>query len=233
VSWVCLLSPGPQGDATLPWGSEGRPARFSGTWLSGLLLRTEETRQGIRTTAHQDSTRPPSRHAPDPDVTHPQVRWARSRWHASCCITTNSYLNHFRWKIVQRAAQRVSSRRWRMHAPPKIRNFQFALAAHRQQIVSTAAIAYSRHRTHVVANKQVLRLDVSVNDVLGVAVRQCFSHLANVAGGPVLAESPFRSQLLVQLALRCKPAPPKKQSTSASRPDQAPLGSLPARQTRV
>lgn len=61
------------------------------------------------------------------------------------------------------------------------------------------------------ANKQVFRLDVSVNDVLRMAVRQCFRHLANVAGGPVLAESPLRRQLLVQLPLWRKPTASKKQ----------------------
>lgn len=66
--------------------------------------------------------------------------------------------DHFWRKVVERAAERPSAVRWRVHAPPKISNLELA----------------------VDAKEDVLGLDVAVDDVFAVEVMQCVGHLGNV-----------------------------------------------------
>ena len=56
--------------------------------------------------------------------------------------------DHLRWKVVQCAAEGITARRWRMYRPAKVSNLQGVPQA----------------------DENVLRLDVSVDDVLGMAV---------------------------------------------------------------
>lgn len=65
-----------------------------------------------------------------------------------------------------------------MHRPPKVSNLQ--LSFHPEQ--------------------QVLRLDVAVNHVLGVAVRQGLGQLLDVEGRPCLVKLVARLELFVELA---------------------------------
>lgn len=89
-------------------------------------------------------------------------------------------LHHLRRQVIQRTAHRPSPTTRRMNTPPEICNLQFAIQP----------------------KKQILRLDVAMNDMLRVQVGQSISHLINVSCAPFLAEVPLPIELTIQFALR-------------------------------
>jgi hypothetical protein len=52
--------------------------------------------------------------------------------------------------------------------------------------------------------EQILRFDVTMNDMLAVEVYQGVSHLVNVPSTPLLAEASVLAKLLVEFALSCE-----------------------------
>ena len=88
-------------------------------------------------------------------------------------------LNHLRGQVVQGPTQRLSARRRRVDRPPKISNLQLTLRA----------------------QQQVLWLDVTVDDVLLVAVPEGGRHLEDELGGLAFGEAALVGQMLVELAV--------------------------------
>lgn len=65
---------------------------------------------------------------------------------------------------------------------------------------------WARPCAHLVSDEEVLRLDVSVDDVLGMAVGEGLRQLQDVLRRQLLAEAPLGRQRLVQLPPRRVPA---------------------------
>ena len=85
--------------------------------------------------------------------------------------------DHLWGQVVERTAERLPPRVWRVDAPAKVGDFQLTLDA----------------------DEEVLGLDVAVNHVLLVAVRQRPGERRDVGGGALLAEPLSLLELLVQL----------------------------------
>eukprot|EP00968_Pinguiococcus_pyrenoidosus_P009874 scaffold770_cov255-Pinguiococcus_pyrenoidosus.AAC.27 len=86
--------------------------------------------------------------------------------------------HHLRRKVVQGPAERLTPRSDRVHGPPKVCNLQLPQLPH----------------------QEVLRLDVPMDHVLRVAVRQRAAQLQHVAGALPLREALLRLKDLVQLS---------------------------------
>ena len=88
-------------------------------------------------------------------------------------------LDHFRWEIVESAAEGGAPITWRVHAPAKVADLELA----------------------VDAEKQILRLDVPVDDVFRMEVGEGVCHLVDIDGTTALREGAKLCELLVELAL--------------------------------
>lgn len=88
-------------------------------------------------------------------------------------------LDHLGRQVVERAAERGAPIAGRVHAPAEIPNLELTIDA----------------------EEKVLGLDVSMNDVLGVEVRQRVGHLVDVDRAASLREATVLCELLVELAL--------------------------------
>src|SRR5216684_1276999 len=100
------------------------------------------------------------------------VSWSQSLCHVWCCghghcatcgvmgavVAPWVALNHLRREVVECAAECGALVTWCMDAPAKIANFELAINA----------------------QEKILRLDISMDDVLGVEVGKCVSHLMDV-----------------------------------------------------
>mmetsp|Transcript_21606 Transcript_21606/g.44583 ORF Transcript_21606/g.44583 Transcript_21606/m.44583 type:complete len:271 (-) Transcript_21606:618-1430(-) len=137
-------------------------------------------------------TRPPNIHSRDSPIRHclrlglkgrtshqklVQQHPQRPRVHLLIVLLS---LDHLRGKVVQRPAHGVPPRSRRVHTPPEIRNLDIVVRP----------------------EKQILRLDIPVNDVLRMAVTKRLTEIANELGRRPLRKPPLGSEPLVQLSAR-------------------------------
>ena len=91
-------------------------------------------------------------------------------------------LDHLRGKVVERAAECGPAVTGRMYAPSKVADLELA----------------------VDAKKEILWLDVSMNDVLGMEIGKSVGHLIDVDGAASLGEATVLCELLVKFTLASK-----------------------------
>ena len=91
-------------------------------------------------------------------------------------------LDHLRWEIIERAAEGSAPITRRVHAPAKVADLELA----------------------VDAEKQILRLDIPVDDVFRMEVGEGVCHLVDIDGATALREGTKLCELLVELALAGK-----------------------------
>mmetsp|Transcript_31384 Transcript_31384/g.45953 ORF Transcript_31384/g.45953 Transcript_31384/m.45953 type:complete len:286 (+) Transcript_31384:190-1047(+) len=87
-------------------------------------------------------------------------------------------LDHLRGEVVQGAAQGGPPAGWRMHGPPKVSNLQLAPES----------------------DQKILRLDITVNYMLAMAVNQSLRHLLHVLCRTPFTETATASEILVHFS---------------------------------
>lgn len=93
-----------------------------------------------------------------------------------------SPFHHLRWQIVQRSTQRHTPIPGSVYAPTKVADLQLA----------------------VDPQEQVLRLDITMNNVFPMQVHQRVRHLIDIPRTAFLRETPVLAKLFVELALAGK-----------------------------
>ena len=91
-------------------------------------------------------------------------------------------LDHLGGEVVEGTAESGAPVTGRMHAPAKIADFELA----------------------VDSEEEILGLDISVNDMLGMEIGKGVGHLVDVDGAASLGEAAVLCELLVKLALAGK-----------------------------